>query len=170
MADHPNEDVSVLRRLRFVIALFMAGLVVSGLTAIPIETQLDYLAAVAGTENAKAAEQTPGSWRHWLAWVHEGVRENNLRYPFMGYAGDWLAFGHFGIALVFAWALREPGKYRFLYDFGLLLCLLVLPYALIAGHFRGIPLWWRAIDCSFGIVGAIPMALCRTWAGRLKIQ
>ena len=38
-------------------------------------------------------------------------------------------------------------------------CLLVLPYAFIAGYFRGIPIGWRLIDCLFGIVGLIPLLI-----------
>ncbi len=29
--------------------------------------------------------------------------------------------------------------------------------ALIAGAVRGIPMWWRLGDCSFGIFGTIPL-------------
>jgi len=161
------DDARTIRRIRIVTVLFMLGLVLSGITAIPIETQLDALAIATGLEDASPQDHPRDSWRGWLLAVHHGVREMNAKHPFMGYAGDWLAFGHFGIALVFVWALREPARYRFLFDFGLLVCLLVIPYALIAGHFRGIPWWWRAADCSFGILGAIPMAVCRRWAGRL---
>jgi hypothetical protein len=32
--------------------------------------------------------------------------------------------------------------------------------ALIAGPVRGIPFYWRMIDCSFGIFGTIPLWLC----------
>ena len=33
--------------------------------------------------------------------------------------------------------------------------------ALIFGPIRGIPLFWRLIDCSFGLFGAIPLWLAR---------
>ena len=39
--------------------------------------------------------------------------------------------------------------------------------ALIMGGVRGIPLWWRAIDCAFGVFGAVPLWLCRGMARRL---
>lgn len=38
-------------------------------------------------------------------------------------------------------------------------CLLILPLAFIAGYFRGIPFGWQLIDCSFGIVGCIPLLI-----------
>ena len=43
----------------------------------------------------------------------------------------------------------------------------MIPYALIMGGVRGIPLWWRLIDCSFGVLGAVPLWLCQRMAGKL---
>jgi hypothetical protein len=31
---------------------------------------------------------------------------------------------------------------------------------MICGPLRGIPFYWRLIDCSFGILGAIPLIYC----------
>jgi hypothetical protein len=39
-------------------------------------------------------------------------------------------------------------------------CAAVFPLALICGEIRGIPLYWRLIDCSFGLFGAIPLLYC----------
>lgn len=38
-------------------------------------------------------------------------------------------------------------------QFGLIACVLVVPFAILAGAWHGIPFWWRLIDCSFGVVG-----------------
>ena len=46
-------------------------------------------------------------------------------------------------------------------EFGMIACVLVLPLALICGPLRGIPLFWRLIDCSFGIVGIVPLWFAR---------
>jgi len=43
---------------------------------------------------------------------------------------------------------------------GSIACMLIIPFALIVGYFRGIPVWWRLIDCSFGIVGLVPLGIC----------
>jgi hypothetical protein len=72
------------------------------------------------------------------------------------------------IALVFVGALRDPVRNRWLFDFGLIACLLVVPFALIFGAWRGIPLWWRLIDCSFGVLGFVPLWLCRRWTIELE--
>ena len=43
---------------------------------------------------------------------------------------------------------------------GLIGCLLVIPLAMICGPIREIPFYWRLIDCSFGILGAVPLLYC----------
>ena len=88
--------------------------------------------------------------------------------PFLFYGTDWLAFGHFVIAIVFIGALRDPVRNRWLFDFGLTACVLVIPYALVFGGIRGIPFWWRLIDCSFGVFGFIPLWFCRKWTRELE--
>jgi hypothetical protein len=44
----------------------------------------------------------------------------------------------------------------------------VLPLALICGPIRGIPLFWRVIDCSFGVFGILPLWLIRQKIKRLE--
>jgi hypothetical protein len=85
----------------------------------------------------------------------------------MLYGTDWLAFGHFMIALAFVGALRDPVRNRWLYQFGMAACALVPIWALVFGPLRGIPPWWRAIDASFGVVGFVPMWLCHRWTRAL---
>ena len=65
-------------------------------------------------------------------------------------------------------AVREPVRNRWLFDFGLIACGLVVPFVLIVGGWRGIPLWWRLVDCSFGFFGFIPLWFCRRWAMELE--
>ena len=47
-------------------------------------------------------------------------------------------------------------------------CALVVPYALAFGEVRGIPLYWRIIDCSFGFFGFFPVWYCRRCALELE--
>ena len=155
-------DLKLLRRIRWLVAFFIAGLVLSGATAIPIESEVDWLVKFTG---ARQRVEVPGStqppaWAEWLCRVQNALRETNSKYPFISYGGDWLAFGHFVIAIVFIGAWRDPVRNNWLFDFGLIACAFVIPYALICGGVRGIPLWWRLIDCSFGVIGAIPLWLC----------
>jgi hypothetical protein len=47
-------------------------------------------------------------------------------------------------------------------------CFLVVPFALLMGEVRGIPVGWRLIDCSFGVLGIIPLWLCRREIEKLR--
>lgn len=81
----------------------------------------------------------------------------------MFYGTDWLAFGHFMIALASGGALRDPLRNRWLYQFGMIACAAVPIWAFVFGPIRGIPVWWRVIDASFGVIGFVPMWLCNRW-------
>jgi hypothetical protein len=100
--------------------------------------------------------------------VRTALQENSRAHPFLFYGTDWLAFGHFVIAIAFAGALRDPVRNRWLFTFGMIACVLVIPWALVFGALRGIPFWWRCIDCAFGVFGIIPVWLCRKWARELE--
>jgi hypothetical protein len=85
----------------------------------------------------------------------------NADYPFLSYGTDWLAFAHLAIAVAFVAPYIDPVRNKWVITFGLIACAGVLPLALIAGSLRGIPLPWRLVDCSFGILGSVPLLLCK---------
>ncbi len=163
-----NPNAQLLLRIRLCVAVFIAGLVVSGVTAIPLETELNWLTALPGLSGG--AQPGANVLAQWLETARAALHNTNTRYPFIAYGGDWLAFGHLIIALAFVWAWREPVRNRWLFDFGLIACALVIPWAMIFGALRGIPWWWRLIDCSFGILGAVPLWLARRDASRLVTE
>jgi hypothetical protein len=156
-----------LRAIRFWLALFMVGLVVSGVTAFPLQTELRWALSILETSSVKRiAEAT-----HLLPWtvlVHDGLSETNARYPFLAYGTDWLAFAHLVLAVLFIGPYRDPVRNKWIITFGLIACGGVIPLTLIAGHVRGIPIPWRLIDCSFGIFGAIPLLRCRRLVSALE--
>lgn len=144
----PSSDTNrpqLLRRLRWLTAFFIFGLVLSGATAIPLETELNWMVSLLGAD-----AHSPVPLAQWLARVQEALHDTNTRYPFIAYGADWLAFGHFMIALAFVWAWREPVRNRWLYDYGLIACALVIPFAMI--------------------FGAVPLWLCRRWAAELATR
>jgi hypothetical protein len=57
--------------------------------------------------------------------------------------------------------LKDPVRNLWVVEFGMIACVLVVPLALICGPLRGIPFFWRLIDCSFGVLGILPLWLCR---------
>lgn len=141
--------ITVKRLLGF----FIACLFLSGVTVFPLHCELQ-----------TAVRLIPaGSGMHdWLFRASSAYNKVEATYPFLLYGYDWLAFAHIVLAVLFVGAYRDPIKNKWVIEFGLIACVLVLPLALIAGPLRGIPLGWRCIDMSFGVVGFIVLAICQT--------
>lgn len=162
-----NREQILHRRIKLLTWFFVIGLVISGATAIPLVTELKTLTQWFGLEGQTSATATSELGR-WLLTAHEALQDTAAKHRILFYGTDWLAFGHFVIAIVFIGALRDPVRNRWLFDFGLIACVLVIPFALVFGALRGIPFWWRLIDCSFGVFGFIPLYYCRKWAKEIE--
>ncbi len=145
----------------------MVGLVLSGVTAFPLEIELRILRSCLGIDPTLPASSYAGLHR-WIATVGAGLRDTYARYPFIGYGTDWLAFAHLVIAVAFIGPLRDPIRNVWVVTFGLIACVGVIPTALIAGAVRQIPFYWRLLDCSFGVFGALPLWMARRYIVRLQ--
>jgi len=157
-----NREWVLRRRIKWLTGLFILGLTLSGATAIPLPAEVNLLVNVLGSDSQSSVLAA------WLLRVQEALIQTQVHYPFLFYGTDWLAFGHFVIAIAFFGAWRDPVRNRWLFDFGLIACALVVPYAFGFGGLRGVPLWWRLLDSSFGVFGFIPLWLCRKWTNELE--
>lgn len=140
-------EENLLKRIKALIWLFIICLVLSGVTAFPIESELKI-----ANDNLFIL---PVFLKNWIATVYQGVHISNESYPFLSYGTDWLAFAHIAIAVAFIGPLKDPVRNVWVIQFGMIACLMIFPLALIAGHIRGIPFYWQMIDCSFGVFGFI---------------
>lgn len=143
-----------IKRLKLVKKLLLAFIVclfISGLTAIPVEPQLTWLLNILPQN---------GSIHVWIKKVLVAYLQVDQHAPFLLYGYDWLAFAHFVLAILFIGPYRNPLRNIWVIEFGLIACVLVIPFAFIAGYFRGIPIGWRLIDCSFGVVGFVVLWIC----------
>ena len=131
--------------------VFMIVLAAGGITAIPIEREVSMATKFFNDES---------SIGKWLNQILFAVKDTNQQFPYLFYGYDWLAFAHVVIAIAFIGPYRDPVRNKWVIEFGAISCFLIVPFALIAGYLRGIPFWWRLIDCSFGIVGLIPLGIC----------
>jgi hypothetical protein len=154
------------RVIRYWIIFFMIALALSGITAFALETELRWMLGIWGDPDAGRVGGG-GSGGHsgdgvyfWIQRVYEAIRDTNGRYPWLAYGYDWLAYAHLVIALAFIGPLRDPVRNIWIIEFGIIACIAVWPLAAIAGAVRGIPVYWRLIDCSFGVVGLIPLGIC----------
>jgi len=153
-----NKEKQIIRNW---LKVFIAALFISGFTAIPVEKELTYVVSHFPFE---------GSIKGWLEEVLIAIRHTSKDYPFLFYGYDWLAFAHFVLAILFIGPFKDPVKNKWVIEFGIIACILIIPFALIAGHFRGMPFWWRLIDCSFGVIGLIPLVICLKNIKRLEIE
>jgi len=149
-----------VHRIRFLLAIFIVGLFLSGVTAFPLQTELGWLVSLLHTTTLRPVAES-ACLLQWIERVHQGLSTTNAQYPFLAYGTDWLAFAHLVIAVAFIGPYIDPVRNKWIITFGLIACGGVIPLALIAGHIRGIPFGWRLIDCSFGVFGSIPLLLCR---------
>ncbi len=145
----------------------MLGLVLSGLTAFPLQRELEAATSLRGLDSA-AGTMAHGSLDTWLLRVHDELRDTYGRYPWIAYGTDWLAFAHLVIAVFFVGPLVNPVRNVWVLWAGLVACALVIPLAMICGPIRHIPLGWQLIDCSFGVLGAIPLIYCLVLTRRLE--
>lgn len=134
------------------ILIFIIALILSGVTAFALETELAWLSSLMG-DNQSALTT-------WINKVYLALHDTNLKYPYLAYGYDWLAFAHLVIAVAFIGPLKDPVRNKWVIQFGMIACIMIFPLALIAGPIRGIPFYWQLIDCSFGVIGLIPLWIC----------
>lgn len=156
--------MSTIAAARTWIAIFIVGLVLSGITAFPLAWEVS-LASRA--QHATTAPDLAPGLVEWVDRVHLALQDT-ARYPFLSYGTDWLAFAHLVIAVAFIGPLLDPVRNIWVLRFGMIACAGIVPLALIAGAVRGIPLGWQLIDISFGVLGIIPLLFAHRLALRLE--
>ncbi|MEO8068743.1 MAG: hypothetical protein ABI599_13695 [Flavobacteriales bacterium] len=137
------------KRIRRWIILFMVVLILSGLTAVPLEWGTRSLAGWLNVFD--------GDIPRWVNYVAGAITEVGMSYPVLFYGTDWLAFAHVVIALAFLGPLRDPVRNKWVIEWALICCALVVVFAFAWAPVRHIPFFWRCVDASFGILGALPL-------------
>lgn len=142
----------LLKQIRTWVVLFMLALIISGITAFPVYSELKWIidSPVFPVNTRTGA---------WLMQVWKGVKDTHEKYPFLFYGFDWLAFAHLAIAVLFIGVYKHPVRNRWVIQWAMIICLGIIPLAFIAGTIRGIPLFHIFIDCSFGVIGLVPLLI-----------
>jgi hypothetical protein len=152
--------MKLITKIRLLIVFFIVALILSGVTAFPVETELRWL--------LNHPELVPSFAEQWLKDVYAALVETNTKYPMLAYGFDWLAFAHIVIAMAFIGPLKDPVKNKWIIDWAILSCVAVFPLAFIAGPIRSIPMFHILIDCAFGAIGLIPLVICRRMIKQLE--
>ena len=162
-----EENRKIIFKIRIIMLIFITCLFLSGITAFPLLHEVNTVCKVMNIDPKISPDEYEGL-HHWISKVRLGLDDTYSKYPFIAYGTDWLAFGHIVISIFFIGVLIDPVKNIWIIYSGIIACVGVIFIALICGPIRDIPFYWRLIDCSFGIVGLIPLV----WVLRLikKLQ
>ena len=151
----------LLKKIRRLVVFFIIMLALSGITAFPVYTELTW-AKQHGLMDGTGFVAT------WLGQVYNAVADTQQRHPFLLYGYDWLAFAHLMIACAFYGVYKNPVTNKFIINWGMFCCVAIIPLAFICGPIMGIPLTHILIDCSFGVLGIIPLLLCKKYIAQLE--
>lgn len=143
---------------------FIVGLVLSGLTTFPLPQEMNLLIQWLGVPSGTRPEGLAG----WIVTVRDALVATESKYPFLFYGYDWLGFAHLVIALLFWGPLKDPVRNIWVIHWAMMACVAIFPLALICGAIRGIPFGWQLIDCSFGVVGLVPLWFCDRYIRELE--
>ncbi|MGL4401703.1 MAG: hypothetical protein ACRCXD_17720 [Luteolibacter sp.] len=157
------KNPALILRFRISMMIFIFGLVVSGVTAFPLLLELRILSKWTG----EAGYDDLGLW---ISTIREGLETTYGRYPWIAYGTDWLAFAHLVIAMFFIHPLLHPRSSRPNIITGMVACVAIFPLAMICGPLRGVPFYWQLIDCSFGVIGLIPLVYCLVLVRKMEIE
>lgn len=135
-----------LTKIRIAIIVFVALLVLSGVTAFPLRTEMDFL--------IQHKNSFPGALPNWIQAVYDAVKQTP---DVVLYGTDWLAFAHIIIALFFVPVYIDPVRYKANLLVAMTACGAVFLLAFICGPIRHIPFFHQLIDCSFGFIGFFPL-------------
>ncbi|MDP2386426.1 MAG: hypothetical protein Q8M29_08640 [Bacteroidota bacterium] len=141
-------EINNLKSIRKITVFFIICLALSGITAFPLVTEINFL------EQHK--DIFPNLLQDWILQIKTAIEQTD---SVVLYGTDWLAFAHLIIASFFIGVYKDPVKNKFIVQVGIAACFAVFPLAFIFGPIRGIPLFHQLIDCCFGIVGLIPLLI-----------
>ncbi|GAA2468105.1 hypothetical protein Ahu01nite_003010 [Winogradskya humida] len=153
----PRPYGAIMRAIRAWLAVFIIGLVLSGVTAFPLVAEVRLLAWLLGPTG-------------FIDHVRDGLVTTSEQFPFIAYGTDWLAFAHLVIAIAFVGPWRDPVRNVWVIEWGMICCVAIVPLALIAGPVRELPFWWTLIDISFGVFGIVPLLYVRRLIRRLPTE
>lgn len=149
-----------LKTARAMISFIVFGLLVSGITVWPAVSELKLAVKIVWGESPPT-----GVLHSFVMQAIDGLEYIGSNYPFMLYAHDWLAFAHIVLAILFAGAINDPVRNKWIIQCGLIMCALIPVLAGICIPIRGLPLRWFWIDTAFAPAAGVPL-----WIALINIK
>jgi hypothetical protein len=137
----------------------MSLLILSGITAFPLRTEMEFLMA--------HKNMFPNILVLWIETIYNAVNQTP---DVVLYGTDWLAFAHIIIALFFIHVYIDPIRYKANLIVAMVACGAVFILAFVCGPIRGIPFFHQLIDCAFGFIGFFPLWFVYKKVVQLEIQ
>ena len=154
VVQHYASEKDLRTKIRWAIIFTILGLFVSGLTALPLGSELEFFLRM---------KWLPDSIHQWFETVDTAVLDTSQKYPLMRYGYDWLGFAHWFIAIAFIGPLMDPIKNKWVIEWGMIVSALTILIAFIAEPYRQIPLIWSLTDAAIGVGAFILLFITRRW-------
>ncbi|MCF7958786.1 MAG: hypothetical protein K9M57_10095 [Phycisphaerae bacterium] len=146
-----SDQQKILRKIRIWLVIFFLGLLFSLHTVFFVEAESAFMAKHFGAGTAMAERLPVVSG--WVDKMHWSVSETYKAYPVMAYCMDWLSYACVIFAIFIIGAIKDPVRNIWVIQVYMLACILGALLPFVAGPFREVPLFWRFIDGSFGVMG-----------------
>ena len=151
-----NEQ-KTLKKIRIYLILFLLAFLFSLHTVVFIEVETELLAKYVGHDTFM--EELCPSISAWIEHLNLAVSETYSSYPFFAYCMDWLVYAFVVLAIFLLGAIKDPVRNVWVVQVFMVACCLgfILPF--IVGPIRDIPVFWRSIDSSCGLIGLLFLLL-----------
>ena len=152
-----KEQNNTLKKIRIYLVLFFLGILFSLHTVLFVEVETEFFARHQGS--GTSMEQKLPVVSDWIENLYVSVKETYTNYPVMAYCMDWLSYACVVFAIFLIGAIKDPVKNIWIIQVFMLACVLAAALPFIAGPFRGVPIFWRCLDGSFGLIGFLVLLM-----------
>lgn len=155
-----------LRVIRVCLVLFFLGILFGLHTVVFVEVETALFAKFLGRGTWMA--QTLPVVSTWIDTLYVSITESYRAYPVMAYCMDWLSYACIVFALFIVGAIRDPVRNVWIIQVYLAGCVLASLLPWVVGPMRGVPVFWRVLDGSFGVMGFMILFVAYRLTRRLE--
>jgi len=152
-----EDPKKTLKKIRIYLVIFFLGILFSLHTVLFVEVETAFFVKHLGP--GTAMEQKLPFVSAWIENLYASVKETYANYPVIAYCMDWLSYACVVFAIFMIGAIKDPVKNIWIIQTYMLACLLAAALPFIAGPFRGVPIFWRCLDGSFGVIGFLVLLI-----------
>jgi hypothetical protein len=145
------DERNLLKRIRIFLIIFALGLIFALHTVVVVQPETGLFVRYLG--HGTFMDSVLPFVSDWVEHLHLAISDTYQKYPVIAYCMDWLSFACVVFVIFIYGAIKDPVRNVWIVQVFLAACALACLLPFIAGPFRGIPIFWRMIDGSFGFLG-----------------